>query len=571
MTWDTRAVSPAPADQGRAALDRESHDQRVWSAWQTEMQRTIEVLVDDRCPVEIRRTYTDTAQIHKSNGTWVVNVGQDLIDQVMVTGPKAYPLIKGVLYHELAHAIWSPLAHVVNSELAVIPEEQEKLWAWVLNALEDQRIEINAVARWRPMKKFFMHTAAAFLLAPYVFGEPAHPNDLLLLSHRFGVPTAVRDDAAAEWDHSHRDSLSSVGLIALVDEYVNPATSQGRRFAIVRIITEAIYDPSKPPPLASETRPGAGQDTPEGAAAAAEAAGEPQDGPPDDEGTDTPQDGQDAAEAASAAVQQAEQSLAQESKVMHDSIKSLVAKSYDASAGQVSAARRVPVTPAMQSARSRLKQFLRHLKRELDDEWVDDATGKLNARSWLTREHRPSKIEHFRAFEQGGEKEGSVHAFLLIDTSSSMDGTKMTEANQAAWVLGRALADIDAKLEVITFSQNHDYGTNVFEDNRYSSYTAHGGTNPATALNEAAKALMSSRANNRLCIILTDGEWGNVHNCEATIEVMNRAGITTVCAGLGTDAHHKAIVERRIQSANELIPLVRSFVADATAKARRRR
>jgi hypothetical protein len=134
-----------------------------------------------------------------------------------------------------------------------------------------------------------------------------------------------------------------------------------------------------------------------------------------------------------------------------------------------------------------------------------------------------------------------MEVVLLLDVSASMAG-EVTALARAAWAIRRAVDDLEGLCTVIAWESGpHQLLAEPGErpdDRMFVPGGLFGGTRPKSALQEALGVLAGSVAKNRLCVILTDGEWFSYDEAEeeALVEGMNALGVTTVIALLGRDA-----------------------------------
>lgn len=558
-----------------------------WAAWSDELARTIEALLYDPTYTHnvkvLRHSGTDTAEILSATpADWEVRVNPHFFESVIDQGESAYPVFKAVAYHELSHALWTPLDNSPLLRSLKSMHQSSPYIGQVFNSLEDQRIEILTSAKWRPMRRYFRLLIADFLVANYSHGEPLDPASYLLVTHRHGVPQQLRDDLAAEWDQAYGQTNK---VHDLIEEYVQLSladwSQHTRATEIVKWIADLMQQ-GRPHPESGQTP------VPKGGSAAdyrdregkhpdpqaiAEAAQEAQDEPGSAPGTGS---SDSAADAVQQLLDDAHEDLAKETSELADAIRSRASKEQDVRVGRDTANhQRRQVTPEMKSAERQLERYFRRLRRELDDEWQVGPVGKLEGRRYATRRMNPGNLDFFRSFETGGEKEGSVHAVLILDRSSSMHGQRIAQASQAAWVLGRAFATIGARIEVLVYDTGVDPGSGIYLPEHYDHYGVYGSTTANPALTLATESLYSSRANNRIMTILTDGQWFDAHSARQTIEDMNRHGVVTAVAGIAgavrQHGSHGATTAVDFDSAMGLVPLVQGFVGDALRKAKVRR
>jgi Mg-chelatase subunit ChlD len=137
-------------------------------------------------------------------------------------------------------------------------------------------------------------------------------------------------------------------------------------------------------------------------------------------------------------------------------------------------------------------------------------TGRLNVQRAMDPDADPDTI--FDEWEEGREQDASVEAVICVDLSGSMQGGRVERASSFAWIVARALSEVDAKVTVYGFSNEGEVYTLRGRDDRSNDdvpeFKVVGGTSPAFALNAARQLLNASDIENRALIVMTDGQWG---------------------------------------------------------------
>jgi hypothetical protein len=109
---------------------------------------------------------------------------------------------------------------------------------------------------------------------------------------------------------------------------------------------------------------------------------------------------------------------------------------------------------------------------------------------------------------------------------------------EATYAIRHAVDDLEGVITVITWDSGPHRilaAPGVRPDGRMFVPAATGGTQPKTAIREAYRLLAAADAKNRLFIIMTDGDWFTDQDNDETIAALGEAGVTTVCALLGSD------------------------------------
>lgn len=142
---------------------------------------------------------TDGVDIFLSNSWYHWNILPAVVNKKLSVSNNMAE-VKGLVYHELAHILWTPRKN--SAPTKHVPEEN---WQ-AFNALEDQRIESLFVARYRPAIPFFTSMVAAYILemrgtSGYdSMTQKCAPSMAHLLTHgRKFMPLALRAAARASF------------------------------------------------------------------------------------------------------------------------------------------------------------------------------------------------------------------------------------------------------------------------------------------------------------------------------------------------------------------------------------
>lgn len=203
----------------------------------------------------------------------------------------------------------------------------------------------------------------------------------------------------------------------------------------------------------------------------------------------------------------------------------------------------------------------------------------------------------FDMWDEGKLSAASMELVVLIDNSGSMS-RNMTEACQSAWAISRGVESLGDSARVSTLFFNSDcFLSKRASEKETAQYTFHrstGGTDPTTALVDAARILTESSRAHRLCVILTDGAWsgtpaeGQNHSysglesnsttdAELVIRKMQAKGVQVSIANMfDTDEYeryvnqmnlsHGADIVKHITQPKDFVAFARSIVKEAMTK-----
>jgi len=181
-----------------------------------------------------------------------------------------------------------------------------------------------------------------------------------------------------------------------------------------------------------------------------------------------------------------------------------------------------------------LARTLDRLREEAEPGWHrNEDSGRLNLVRWAI-EQEPETA--FDRWDEGVADAADIEAVVLLDNSGSM-GIIREQADNAMWVLKRALDAVDVSTTVIVFDTRSEIlyrRDDLAEANAVRhSLAMGGGTNPTEGLAEAAQIFSRSQRQHKLLITLTDGQWFSNYDYsseaspEELIERMNLNGVTT--------------------------------------------
>jgi Mg-chelatase subunit ChlD len=242
-----------------------------------------------------------------------------------------------------------------------------------------------------------------------------------------------------------------------------------------------------------------------------------------------------------------------------------------------------PVTDAMRQAVRRITKEVK-VSADIEPGWNSEQNhGRLNVRRAMRAEVDPNAFETaFATWDEGMELAASVEVVLMLDMSGSMHlNHAFKSVTQMAWVLKAAIeaANISNKVSVFVFSSGSEvlYSSKEKVDrNTYRMYFDGGSTNPSIALEWAVSVMESTKCENKLCIILTDGTWDGGSSAKEpahqSIKSMNDNGVLTVLFGInigGRNSHiysHGQRITFEVKTPLEMVEPVRRIVKTMTNK-----
>ena len=486
----------------------------------------------------------------------------------------------GTNAHELGHVLFSPrrysplMQRVIDGDRFIMPGLSQ-----LHNILEDQRQERLILGRFAPWRSYLVAA----------LGHHITVNDesaWLLLCGRTWLPAITRDQAKARFvvafDQSTADEVASI-----VGEYqhlVDPGFAQSDEAwdllerlhsalphmptlpsgCAVMVGGEPDTDPSvdadSAPPSADEAdgdqaegeanEQGQGQGEEQdgdGADGNAKGKGDKPNDQSDDKGTGAGKDGTPPVTTTRRVREQlskaAEQQIKDDKEASDDIAHILDALRNGRSGGNdidgdAPVGAFVDVTDAARSLRHEVSDALLDLKDASEPGWIKRTdSGRLKVGRLINP--NIDADEWFDRYEPGQLDASELEVFVLLDVSGSMSGYTHP-LSEATWAIRHAVDDLEGSCTVFTFSSG-EYrvlcGPNDRPDDRMFSLSSWGGTDPNNALATAYRTLADSQVRNRLMVVLTDGAWYEAETPNSNsnvIAAMNQAGITTVCALLGS-------------------------------------
>ncbi len=170
---------------------------------------------------------------------------------------------------------------------------------------------------------------------------------------------------------------------------------------------------------------------------------------------------------------------------------------------------------------------------------------------------RPGKVRGMRVFEGQNEasllevrdltvakREEAMTVSLIMDSSRSMAGIKLTEAKRALETFSQTLPP-DARINLVTFSDGVRVPAAGISPESISSYSEGIRASGHTALFDAIVTgtdMLSSVSGRRAVLVLTDGMANRgSHSMESALEKAENEGISLLFVGLGSDVRRERL------------------------------
>lgn len=513
----------------------------------------------------------------------------------------------GTNAHELGHVLYSPrksstlMFRVLESERTFLPGV-----AMLHNIVEDQRQERLILARFTPW--------TAYLTAALGHHLQVSQDAWLLMAGRTWLPERTRAAAKAASVHAHGHTVTDK-VTRIVGEYqrlVDPGEAESdEAWQLLQELHALFADAMPKIPTGCTVMEGGDPDLSEPGAGAPSTADEADAAPSDggnssassdgddgDDDADGDGDGNDGQATVSqeptapsngngAGTEHAEpgQSRAQIREDLRKATERLLAEDdvaddlgniMDAidqgrgdehAEGPGSPGTFVEATDAARTLHREVADALLDLKDEVEPGWLKRTdSGRLNVRRLLNP--TTDSDELFDRYEPGMLDTAELEVVVLLDVSGSM-ASNLHRVGEATWAIRQAVDDLEGRCSVFTWDSGPHAVLADWDDRpdgRMFIPEALGGTNPQSVLHETFRLLAGSATQNRVVVILTDGQWSNRSKCDEVIRSMNASGITTVCALIGVngtpDSHACQVFAHIDDDPAELARLFRKVATD---------
>lgn len=158
--------------------------------------------------------------------------------------------------------------------------------------------------------------------------------------------------------------------------------------------------------------------------------------------------------------------------------------------------------------REQILSVLEQLTVQVDPSWrFGKETGVLDPTSYILRE--PGDTDYWSGLDDSGSSGHDLAISLLIDSSGSM-GNDMDTVSEIAMGVRSACDQLEIPCTITSFNDTVFSVMEAGEDTRFVSIASHGGTCPMHALLNLNDQQMGRESH--LVIILTDGEWNDVES-----------------------------------------------------------
>ena len=217
---------------------------------------------------------------------------------------------------------------------------------------------------------------------------------------------------------------------------------------------------------------------------------------------------------------------------------------------------------------------LQRLKAENDPAWETEVRqGKLRVQRHI--EGKPFNVL-FDKWKEGRDDVTDIEAVILLDRSTSMQGTNAKEAYKSMWAIKRSLDKVNANTTVLTFD---NYTKVLYSADEKAEATirdsgASGGTQPEEAILYAQTVFAQTEKPIRILFMITDGAWGG-EKSEQSVRKMREAGVLTCQAiinerelsadNLNRNRHEFEMVNH-IRTAKDILLLGRNLVKTAISR-----
>ena len=523
--------------------------------------------------------------------------------------PEVITSLRGLMLHELAHVLMTPR----DGTQLVKMVRQAKVWQ-AFNALEDMRIEMLMTTRYSNVSDWLTATVAQFLLDqpdqiqyqfPLMYGRKYLPADVRIM---------VRDAYQQQQDVAELEQLidnyivlnlsdpatykDAFAIILRYSELVSNLTNHGQQgFDLIqdpnghkdRAVGE--WKPNNGKPLNKQQQQtivqrvkitnGAQYDKPSDA----NASGTSDQQDPKPTNGDVPSAGagnNGVSEHNMDSLKGVLQSiLTRRQEEIIDTIRQFNGEAT-LKGGNVPEPKPYwrredrDVHPESVQASRSFGTELEQLRADHDPAWLRRTdSGRLNVQRYVAERNVE---EAFDQWDMGREDAVDIECVIALDISGSMDWC-IDNAYESMWAIKRALDKVNASTTVVAFDT--DAYMLYRSDERAStkmrfSGTA-GGTDPKRVVEYAKSILAESTRAIKVFIAITDGEWYDNKDTDASIVRLRQAGVITSLAYISrpsenvdgrtiTINNHGCEVAVNITDARDLFTLARKLVKVGVAR-----
>lgn len=187
------------------------------------------------------------------------------------------------------------------------------------------------------------------------------------------------------------------------------------------------------------------------------------------------------------------------------------------------------VSPQARITAVKFARELEQLQSDTDPSWVvEQPSGRVNIQRYMRRD--PNALNKIFDRWSEGNYTHEIEAVILTDCSGSM-GAVMQQANEATWIIKRALESIQSNVTSYAFNDNAKliYGSDERTNaSTYRNPQSSGGTNPFDCILAAQRLFMGSQKTTKLLFMVTDGYWSNSTQCDQILREMEKDGVVTI-------------------------------------------
>jgi hypothetical protein len=505
--------------------------------------------------------------------------------------------LHGINFHEVAHALFTPRQ---NSKL--IKWVTENRYRTAFNYLEDNRIENMLVVKYPSIKNFVVLNLIKHTIDT---AQDMPENIYPVIAGRNFLPTELYQDVLTDFVTAYGSDLAKT-VMSITTEFASLVLSkqEARAMELIKQFAE-LFNLQDPEPQGQEPQQGAGgegqkqdQEPQQGAGQSNNSipnttcsgrspmgSGRPQAGseqekvqsksqPSQQGGYDFDSTKSDSGESdtenndgnikpdsgkGSDSSSDTDNKTATEQPSKYDSIindlinseavrqqvkdtKSAIQKAE----GKINILPKAPtkvekVTPEMLRACRKFADELIRSEIDSDPAWnKQQPSGRLNIQRAMNMDINDMNTVFDRwTF---GDQSIDIESAVLIDNSGSMAGSEIYYANQYAWVIKRAIEQVQGKCSTLTFST---FSKRLYDSNEKASATeyrwigSNNDTNAYPALTQANINMNNSQATIKTVFILTDGSWSYAKDSDRLIAEMRQAGVVVTVVFLNGYAKYQ--------------------------------
>ena len=506
--------------------------------------------------------------------------------------------ITGLNYHELAHCFFTPR---LSSKIAQWAYNQNIFMAF--NVLEDQAAESKFVALYPPARLYFLST-----ILNYMSGSTEISENYPLISGRKFLPLEIREEYRQNYsnpsvvdridkivadykrcvyprdEHEMRDLITAMDKI--LQNHNNPTETNShhnKEFTNGRPMSEEEQDDivnrmqqqeeeqeeqEKPSQGASSVP---GQEESDEAENGSESGG----GAPGGSGASKRDEYTEMQPGEDGIEEMIDRALEEASDILSDELSSR-RKSIKEAESSYRVERNVRDKPVLTDPSPehvrisrQVEKEIRRLKEKYKQTWNrKQETGKIDTNQFAN--YKRGRTDVFKRYSPGVKGVTDIESVFLIDQSGSMF-QRIRQASYTAWILHRALKNLESEVTVIGYSSSEQCNVLIPRKEPVSKmvsvYQSGGPTYLGPALDEATRIFHSSRAKMKLLFIITDGMFSDhskvkdfLENADASVVII---GISHRVEDIWNPSVHRSLkFSRDIEDVEELTGLIKELTME---------